>query len=285
MRVTEVYQEAVKRLTAADIPDAHLDVSLLLCHLLELSRAQLFLAGNQQVPAEIGAEFEQCLARRLKREPLAYILGEQEFWSLPFYVSSDVLIPRPETEELIEIALVTVKEQDGLIGPILELGTGSGVIAIVLALEVPNTKVYTLDRSLDALQVAAVNIRRHGVGDRVKLINSNWLTGIRFEAKFGLVVANPPYVAKELMHSLQLEVKLFEPHTALDGGGQGVASIATMTQQLSKVLKSGGWFFMEIGSDQEEYVLNLFDSYKDYDSLEVHRDYAGHPRIFQARRK
>lgn len=284
MRVAEIYREAVKRLAAANIPDASIDASLLLCHLLKSNRTQLFLDGDRQLsPAQV-AKFELFLARRLQREPLAYILGEQEFWSLPFYVSSDVLIPRPETEELIEHAMATVRA-NGLLGPVLELGTGSGVIAIVLALEIPDAMVYTLDRSIEALQVAAENVRIHNIGTRVKLINSDWLAGLRFEARFGLVVSNPPYIAAEVMHSLQPEVKTFEPHAALNGGAKGVESIETMTRDLSQILRKGGWFFMEIGSDQEEYVLRLFDSYKEYDSLKVYRDYAGHPRIFQARRK
>lgn len=285
MRVTELYQQAVTRLAAANIPDAPLDVSLLLCHLLQMSRSQLFLEKNRQIPPDIAEKFERCLSRRLRREPLAYILGEQEFWSLPFFVSPDVLIPRPETEELLERALATVREKNDFAGPILELGTGSGVIAVVLALEIPNTMVCTLDRSFAALQVAAVNARKHGVGDRVHLINSNWLDAIRFKQQFGLVVANPPYVAKEVMQSLQPEVRLFEPHAALNGGLQGTESIALMSQHLSEILQTGGWFFMEIGMDQEESVLNIFETYREYDSLKVHRDYAGHPRIFQARRK
>ncbi len=284
MRIAEIYQEAVKRLAAANIPDAHIDAALLLCHLLKCNRAQLFLEGGQQVSPEHVVEFHQFLARRLRHEPLAYILGEQEFWSLSFYVSPDVLIPRPETEELLELALATVRKNN-LSGPILELGTGSGVIAIVLALEIPGAMVYTLDRSLEALQVAAVNVRNHNVGDRVYLINSDWLAGIRLTPRFELIVSNPPYIAREVMHSLQPEVEAFEPHLALDGGVKGIESIERMTGNLSRILKRGGWFFMEIGSDQEEHVLNLFDSYKDYDSLKVHRDYAGHPRIFQARRK
>ena len=287
MRVIDLYQETVKRLVSADIPDAHIDVALLLCHLLKLNRSQLFLAGGQQVPPDIYAKFEECLIRRLQREPLAYIIGEQEFWSRSFYVSPDVLIPRPETEELIEVALTTIRDYKDFkfTGSILELGTGSGVIAIVLALELPETMVCSLDRSFEALEVAALNARKHSVGDRIRLINSNWLDGIRFESNFDVVISNPPYVAKEVMHSLQPEVVFFEPHAALEGGPQGVETIETMTMHLAKILKGGGWFFMEIGSDQEEYVLNLFDSYGKYDSLKVLRDYAGHPRIFQARRK
>jgi len=284
MRVAEIYRDAVARLTAANIPDAPIDASLLLCHLLKTNRTQLFLEGERQLSPAQAEKFEQFLARRLQREPLAYILGEQEFWSLPFYVSPDVLIPRPETEELIEHALAAVRGH-GLVGPILELGTGSGVIAIVLALEIPGAMVYTLDRSFEALQVAAVNVRSHDIGNRVQLINSDWLAGLRLEARFGLVVSNPPYIAREVMHSLQPEVKGFEPHAALDGGAKGVEGIEAMTGKLSRILKSGGWFFMEIGFDQEEHVLQLFDSYEEYDSLKVYRDYAGQPRIFQARRK
>lgn len=285
MRVTDLYQEAVKRLTTADIPDAELEVSFLLGHLLGFNRTQLLLAGDQFLSKELTDKFEQILFRRLQREPLAYILGQQEFWSLPFSVTPDVLIPRPETELLIEIALKTVKKENGFKGSILELGTGSGIIAIVLALELPVAKVYSIDRSFVALQVAASNVRQHDVAGRVRLINSNWLDPVKFSPRFDLVISNPPYVAVEELPSLQPEVRCFEPHLALDGGRAGGEVIKTMTQQLSKILKPNGWFFMEIGFDQEDYVLNLFDSYGGYDNLAVHKDYSGNPRVFQAKRK
>lgn len=284
MRVADLYQEAVNRLKLADIPDAEIEAAFLLGHLLSFNRTQLLLAGDHLLSPKIITKFEQYLARRLQREPLAYIIGHQEFWSLPFLVTPDVLIPRPETEFLIEIILKTMRKEASLRGAILDLGSGSGVIPVVLALELPEALVYSLDCSLAALLVAAANVRRHGVADQVRLINSNWLDSIQPVPKFGLVVSNPPYVDKEELTSLQPEVRVFEPHLALDGGQGGGEVIKLMTEHVSKILKPDGWFFMEIGADQEDYVLNIFDSYGSYDNLMVHKDYSGHPRVFQAKR-
>lgn len=284
MRIADLYQEAVNRLKLTEIPDAEIEAAFLLGHLLNFNRTQLLLAGDHVLSHEIITRFEQYLARRLQREPLAYIIGRQEFWSLPFLVTPDVLIPRPETELLIEIILKTMRKEAGLEGPILDLGAGSGVIPVVLALELPDAVVYSLDYSLAALRVAAANIRQHGVADRVRLINSNWLDSLQPVPKFGLVVSNPPYVAEEELASLQPEVRIFEPRLALDGGRRGREVIRLMTAHVSKILNPGGWFFMEIGADQEDYVLNIFDSYGLYDNLMVHKDYSGHPRVFQAKR-
>ncbi len=284
MKTLDLYQSGVARLRAADIEDAEIEASLLLGHLLNLSRAQVFL-HDEQLPDAVINDFEHHLSRRLTREPLAYILGEQEFWSLPFYVNKDVLIPRPETELLLEIVLQVLKgEEQELSGRLLDMGTGSGVIAIVLALELPQALVTSLDISYAAQAVARKNAARHGVLDRVSFISSDWLTGIRRLPLFDLVVSNPPYVARETFADLQPEVSRFEPRLALDGGQGGGEVIARFAGEVSAVLKPGGRFFMEIGADQSHFVMDLFSSFAEFDGLTVYEDYAGLPRIFHARR-
>lgn len=284
MKTLDLYQSGVARLRAADIEDAEIEASLLLGNLLNLSRAQVFLHEGQ-LPDAVINDFEHQLSRRLTREPLAYILGEQEFWSLPFYVNKDVLIPRPETELLLEIVLQVLKgEEQELSSRLLDMGTGSGVIAIVLALELPQALVTSLDISYAAQAVARKNAARHGVLDRVSFISSDWLTGIRRLPLFDLVVSNPPYVARETFADLQPEVSRFEPRLALDGGQGGGEVIARFAGEVSGVLKPGGRFFMEIGADQSHFVMDLFSSFAEFDGLTVYEDYAGLPRIFHARR-
>lgn len=284
MKTLDLYQSGVKRLNQADVPDAEIEVSLLLGHLLNLSRTQVFL-HEDELPAATVQSFEAFLARRLRREPLAYILEEQEFWSLPFYVNKDVLIPRPETELLLEIVLQVLEgEGQEFSGSVLDMGTGSGVISVVLALELDQAHVASIDLSFAAQKIARKNIQTHGVADRVSLINSDWLAAIRPQPLFDLIVANPPYVAHETFGDLQPEVSQFEPRLALDGGVRGEEAIASFAAGLPVILKTGGRFFMEIGADQSEFVMDLFSSFAEFDGLTVYEDYAGLPRIFHARR-
>ncbi len=284
MKVRELHQYVIRRLAGASIPDAELEASFLLGHFLKLNRAQLLLHASDEVASAVARQVENCLLRRLQREPLAYIIGEQEFWSLPFYVTPDVLIPRPETELLIEAVLKTKKETGWPDGPILDLATGSGIIAVVLALELPEAIVYSLDCSLPALQIAVRNASRHNVRDQLRFINSDCFNGIRAAKDFALIVSNPPYVPGEDLPALQPEVRDFEPHLALDGGKEGVAVIRRIAAQAPAVLRDGGWLFMEIGAGQGEYLAQFFASSRHFDRIEVLKDHAGHDRILKTRR-
>ncbi|MBU0485025.1 MAG: peptide chain release factor N(5)-glutamine methyltransferase [Proteobacteria bacterium] len=284
MIVKELYASAVNRLQEAGIPDAGLEVDFMLECLLSFNRAQLITSGEQAVSPEVIEILEAFLARRLAREPLAYILGEQEFWSLPFYVTSDVLIPRPETEYLIETVLQNIGRADNYQGQVLELGTGSGIIAVILALELPAAKVFSVDFSRAALVIARSNVYRHRVEERVRLINASWLDSFSPEAKFDLIVSNPPYVGLREKNGLQPELS-FEPELALFGGERGEEILLELAPRFKDALKPGGMIFLEIGADQGDYVLDIFRSLHDYDKLHVYSDYSGHPRVFQARLK
>jgi len=284
MILKQVYLESVQRLADAGVAEPEVEAALLLGHVLNYSRTQFFLALEQAIPPQHLSLFESLLSRRLLREPLAYITGEQEFWSLSFAVSRKVLIPRPETEELLEKIFATVR-QDGLpSGPVLDLGVGSGAITVVLARELADRLVFGVDISLGALGVARENIRRHQVQPRIFLLNGDWLTAINQERKFALVVSNPPYIAATAMDALQPEVRDFEPYSALTGGADGLSDIRALAAQVHPVMLTGGLFFMEIGADQQEAVLKIFSSFPEYDRLQVHSDLAGLPRIFQDRR-
>lgn len=285
MKAHDLYQHGIHRLKEAGIPDPEIESSLLVGHLLDLSRTQVLL-HEKEVPDSVSERFTVYLERRLQREPLAYILEEQEFWSLPFYVNSDVLIPRPETEFLLEIVLQVIKGDGRKMTDLslLDMGTGSGVIPIVLALELAGASVSSLDISRAAQVVARRNALRHGVAEKISFINADWLSAIRPIPFFDLVISNPPYVARETFATLQPEVSRFEPRLALDGGEKGMEVIAGFAGQVADVLKTGGRFFMEIGADQGSLVMDLFSSFSQFDGLTVYEDYAGLPRIFHARR-
>jgi release factor glutamine methyltransferase len=282
--VRELCLSARQRLRKAGIEEAEIEADLLLGHLLGCSRTQLVMAGRQPVSSATIGQVEELLVRRERREPLAYILGEWEFWSLPFEVTPAVLIPRPETELLLEKALPVFKgekEEPRL----LDLGVGSGVIPVVLALELPRAAVYGLDCSWAALRVAKRNARRHEVDGRIRFFASDWLSGVIPRPFFDGVLANPPYIACQALANLQPEVRDHEPHLALAGGQDGLASIAPLSVEILKVLKPGGWLFMEIGFDQGESAVRVLQACDCYEEIQVHRDLAGHPRILQARKR
>lgn len=284
MILKQLYLESVQRLFEAGVAEPEIEAALLLGDVLRYSRTQFFLALGQEISPQHISLFDKLLSRRLLREPLAYITGEQEFWSLPFAVSPHVLIPRSETEELLEKIFATVRQVGLPSGPVLDLGVGSGAITVVLAHELKDRLVFGVDLSLEALQIARENIGRHQMRSRVLLLNSDWLTAIKQESRFALVVSNPPYIATTVMDTLQPEVRDFEPHRALYGGADGLSEIRTLVSRVHQVMLTGGLFFMEIGADQQEAVLKIFSSFPEYDRLQVHSDLAGLPRIFQARR-
>jgi len=296
VKIKDVLNNGVQRLQQEGIPEPELEVSLLLAHLLHTNRTTLLLARDQYLSVEQLEKFKKYIERRLQREPLAYIVGEKEFWSLPFKVSNDVLIPRPETELLIEKALETVKKifrtPDGQTINILDLGTGSGIIAVVLALELPAAAVTAVDLSFSALKVAKHNAKKHKVAERIDFVNCDWFGGIAPGKQYDLVLSNPPYIAREIIEkpygesreSLQPEVLGYEPHLALNGGERGVQSIIGIAENLGKTLKPGGWFLMEIGAAQSEDVTGIFRKTVHYENIVIHNDYAGLPRVFQAQK-
>lgn len=283
MRIGDFLAESTRRLSAVGIEAAELEAAFLLGHFLQRNRAALFLHRDEQIPDHLLPRAEKALARRLCREPLAYILGEQEFWSRVFEVTPAVLIPRPETERIVEHAMELFAEREQRLH-IVDLGTGSGILAVVLAHEFPRAFVVAVDRSAAALQVAARNARRHEVDARVALVHGDWLSSFAKRPFFDLVVANPPYIVPESLAGLQPEVIDHEPRGALDGGEGGMAYVRQIGCQAARVLLPGGWILMEIGADQQEETVNYFVSLAKYDRVVVHRDYAGLPRVLQAQR-
>jgi len=288
MQLSELVRHGIAELKAAGVPECTSDIHLLLGHCLGKSRTQLLLAARDEVSSEAVQMFLTLLERRKRREPLAYILGEQEFWSLPFHVNPAVLIPRPETEFLLETVFATLRQNTAqLQGAVLDLCCGSGVIAIVLALELKR-RIVAIDLSDTALEVTRRNCRRHEVDDLVMPIRGDLLTPIRGSRCCSLVVSNPPYVATSAIYDeVAPEVRDHEPWLALDGGERGLDLVYRIREDLPFVLAPGGMVFMEIGYDQGDAVAEMFTTsipgIPDFEEIRIIRDYAGRDRVLYAR--
>jgi release factor glutamine methyltransferase len=286
MRVADVLSWGASELLQAGVEEYELDARLLLEHVLDKTRTALLLEAASVVSGEKLNTYRAMISQRAERKPVAYILGEQEFWSLSFIVTPDVLIPRPETEFLLEQVLKRVNPANIQSGKIVDLCCGSGVIATVLAKETGKA-ILALDISEKALAVTRKNACRHGVDDNVFLVQGDLLSSIQNGEKLSLVVSNPPYVRHlDVTENLEPEVSDYEPHLALDGGAEGLDLIVRIREQLEQRLASGGELFMEIGADQGKAVQELFSRHdgtsRGYGSVEILNDYAGRNRVVHA---
>jgi len=287
MQLIELLHLGEAELQSAQVPDYELEARLLLEHCTGKSRTKIYLDGGCEVQQQLIDTYLLLLERRKKREPIAYILGEQEFWSLPFFVTSDVLIPRPETEFLLDRVLALTLPENTHKGHILDLCCGSGVIATVLAKET-GKKIYASDISTKALEVANKNFTRHCLESKVVLIQGNLLSPFSGAGIISLVVSNPPYVSSfDIVKNLEPEVAKYEPRLALDGGAMGLEIIKAIREELPVVLCPGGQCFIEIGADQGEAVKQLFlekrGGLAGFQQVEILVDYAGRDRVLHAR--
>lgn len=285
-RIADVLRQAVVELETAGVTEARLDAELLLGSCLGKGRTELYLAARETVAADAYRSFQLVLERRKSREPVAYILGEKEFWSLPFYVSPAVLIPRPETEFLLATVLAR-RNPLAKPGHGLDLCCGSGVIAVVLARECLLT-VTAVDIVADALAVARSNCQRHGVLDRVALVQADLASCFRDGQPFSLIVSNPPYIPRdEIENGLEPEVARYEPRLALDGGRSGLAIINRICGELPSLLATGGDCFLEIGEGQGDHVRAMFADQgygAAYAFVTIIKDYAGRDRVAHIRK-
>ncbi len=285
-RVADLLSRAVAELAAAGIVEARSDAELLLSFCLNKSRTGLYLAAQELLTREQIEHFQQLVERRRRREPVAYITGEREFWSYSFRVTPDVLIPRPETEILIDRVLSERNPQMSS-GKCLDLCCGSGIIAIVLALEL-DVEVVGVDISDKALAVCRQNCLKHQVAQKVALVQADLGSCFLPHRPFRLITANPPYIRREVIkRDLAPEVAGHEPHLALDGGEDGLEQIARICRQLPSLLAPGGDFFMEIGAEQAGAVQGLLsraDGRRLYQIIQVFSDYAGRDRVLHVRR-
>ena len=226
--------------------------------------------------AEQTAKFENWVERRARNEPVQYIVGETEFYGLTLGVTPDVLIPRPETEHVVEAVLSMVKRDAAL--RLCDVGTGSGAIAIALAHELPHAQVTGVDISWSALAVARRNRERHGVGERVRLVESDLLNAVRGE-KFDVIVSNPPYVREDEV--LEAQVREYEPHTALFAGPTGLEVYRRLIPEAREALVDSGWLVMEIGHGQRDALAEFL---RGWESVSFKDDLRGIPRVAIAQR-
>lgn len=267
---------AVRGLEAAGIGTARLDARLLASFVLGWDQARV-LAHPEQVLGGEWSRLQSLLARRANREPLAVILGRREFWGLDFTVTADTLVPRPESETLIEAALAATEDRDADLS-ILDLGTGSGCLLLALLSERPNARGLGVDLSAAALKVAAGNAAILGLEGRAEFRPSDWGQGI--EGGFDLILANPPYVADDEFAALEPEVSRFEPRLALSGGPDGLTSYRSLAPQIGPLLAPGGGAFIETGAAQAGAVSALFEE-NGLAVVGVHADLCGHPRVVE----
>ncbi len=253
--IQAILQHHAKQLEAAlnlDSSSARIEVQCLLQAVLQVNRAYLLTYPEQSLAADQQARYMALLERRLSGEPIAYLLGEREFYGLTFKVSPATLIPRPETELLVELALQHIPQQGAC--RVLDLGTGSGAIALSIAHARPNIEVVAVDASRTALEVAQFNMQWLGLGN-VRLLHSNWFSALRGES-FDIIVSNPPYIAADDAHLARGDVR-FEPCTALASGTDGLEDIRLITASAKNHLNDGGWLLLEHGYDQASPVRAL----------------------------
>lgn len=273
MTIRQVLSRAKKVLTNHNIEDASLECELLLRHTLEIDRVQLYQDLNREFTYQQEASFWQLMERRLKGEPTAYIIGHREFYGLDFYIDSGVLIPRPETELLVEKALELGKTR--LLYNIAEVGTGCGAIAISLALNLPKVKIYATDISPAALKVASVNCHKHRVADRIYLLQGDMLDPL--PEPVDLIIANLPYVRKTELP--QVNSAGFEPFVALNGGVDGLDKIRQLCNQASNKLLPQGCLLLEIGQGQRKAIVTFLKNLFPLSKIEVIPDLSGIDRI------
>lgn len=278
-------QQHLKTLLQATItqlvntPSPRLDAELLLCQVLQTTRSHLYAWPHQIITERQQTDYQSLVQRRLQGEPIAYILGYKEFWSLPLYVTPATLIPRPETELLVELALTHLPKGQPMC--IFDLGTGNGALALALAHERPDCSVIALDNTGMALAVAQFNAQHLGI-HTVRFLYSDWYTALN-GIKANVIVSNPPYVATTDPHLEQGDVR-YEPRSALASGKDGLDDLRHLITYAPAYLEANGWLLVEHGYCQAEAVAALFKQ-QAYVNIMTHCDLAGQPRVTEGQRK
>ena len=281
MTIHDIISETTKKFEAAGIPSARLDAEILLAFCLDCDRMAFIRNPDQPISDAQTAAFNTLVARRLRSEPVAYITCRKAFWSFELEVNHDVLIPRPDTEVLVEEALAVCRSQALDQPRIIDIGTGSGAIALALASEIPEAQITATDCSASALALAKKNALTLGLKKSIAFCLGDLLEPV--EGSFDLIVSNPPYIGDNEYETLAPGVKDFEPRTALLAGKSGLEFYEKLVYQAHSRLKENGWLLLEIGATQAESVHALMQGL--YDRIAVRNDYAGLPRVIKGRRK
>jgi release factor glutamine methyltransferase len=270
------------------IENPRLDAEVLLAFQLDTDRVSLYLAFDKPLAEKEISGYRNLIKRRILHEPLQYITGVQEFWSLLFKVDQRVLIPRPESELLVSQAIAKATSNASYNGDlkILDLGTGSGVLAVSIAMELSSARVWATDISPEALELAFENAHRHGVSANIEFRRGDLWDPIKDEGlSFDIIMSNPPYVASDEFQDLSLEITNFEPKSALDGHEGGMYYIEKIISEGQRYLNKGGWLMIEMAPGQTKKALELIAQTNAYDRKGRIKDYADHYRVVEARRK
>lgn len=281
--MASLLSEGTASLETGGIGSPRQDAEVLLAHVLDVARAHLHAHPEMVVVTADARSFRALVERRALHEPLQYLTGVQEFWSLAFRVTPAVLIPRPETELVVETCVALNQRLDPRV---LDLGTGSGCIAVSVARELPGADLYATDCSAAALEVARGNAAAHGVADRIRFAPGDLfepLSGLDLEGVFDFILCNPPYVASTELSTLQQEVRDHEPLVALSPGDDPLAVHRRLVEGAARYLRRGGFLLVEIAWCHEEAVRSLYHGRRDLEIVEVKKDLAGIPRLVVAR--
>ncbi len=285
MTVLKALNWATDYLRDHGIDNPRLNAELLLARSMRLSREELYIRLHGQVMEEEIKTLEGLIRRRASGEPLQYILGHQEFWSIDLKVDPRVLIPRPETERLVEESLsILAKISSKKIPSVLELGTGSGAIAISLAKEVKNIFLVATDLSGDALMVAKENAKQAGVSDKIGFVKGDLLNPFHPGETFDLILSNPPYISDSEISDLSREVRDHEPLIALNGGKDGLECYRKLISQAPSYLEKEGWFLLEVGSNQASSVSEMVEAGGGFQRPERVKDLLGIERVIKAQK-
>lgn len=282
LKVTTAY------LKKKDIESPRLTAEVLLAHVLETNRVTLYLQFEKPLTENELSGYRSLVSRRIRREPLQYITGTQEFWSMEFHVDHRVLVPRPETELLVEQALAKAgerKPEKDTAPRLLDLGTGSGILAVCMVKELSGWEVWATDISPDALDVARLNAEKHGVGDRIGFRRGDLFRPFEEEGiLFHMIVSNPPYVGEEEYGSLAPEVREYEPRIALAAGEQGMDFITRILCDAPDFLVPAGWLLVEMAPGQTEEAVKIAEGTGRYGEIKRVRDYSGRYRVVSVRK-
>ncbi len=278
--ISQVLEEAKSKLIAANKSDYTVDAEWLMCEVTGLTRTMLTLEADATLDAAAYREFNLMLKKRLAGMPLQYILGVQSFYGYEFYVNEHVLIPRFETEELVERAVKWSKENGA--SKLLDMCTGSGCIGLTMLNECEDMTGTLIDLSAEALKVAEKNRRELRLDDRAQLVQSDLFTAVNLRS-VDMILSNPPYIQTDVIEGLSVEVKSAEPYMALDGGDDGLLFYRKITHEAKEFLRDGGLLIYEIGHNQMDAVKKIFEE-EGYSDIEGFQDMSGKDRIVQATR-
>jgi len=272
-------------LNQAGIDSPRMEAEVLFAGALKLTREEIYSSSERILSESEKKILRNFIGRRSLREPIAHIIERKEFWSLDFKITPNVLIPRPETETLVETILsINSKNSTNSSLNTLEIGTGSGAVAVVMAKEILNCRVTATDYSLEVLAVARLNAEKHGVSDKIDFVQSDLFLELPI-ALYDYIVSNPPYIQTSHLKGLMPDVADFEPQNALDGGDDGLDFYRKIIPGSLNYLKKGGLIVLEIGETQAQAITSLFYSEGKYEEINVIQDYSGYDRVVSARKK